>query len=81
VRVLIPTENRRLNEMVGFVGLTISVLMFLALLTYSPHDASFNTSASAPDSHSAINWIGPIGAYGADLLFNAWAMPRFFCPR
>jgi len=80
VRVLIPTENRRLNEMVGFVGLTISVLMFLALLTYSPHDASFNTSASAPDSHSAINWIGPIGAYGADLLFQCLGYAAFLLP-
>jgi S-DNA-T family DNA segregation ATPase FtsK/SpoIIIE len=66
--------------MVGFVGLTISVLMFLALLTYSPHDASFNTSASAPDSHSAINWIGPIGAYGADLLFQCLGYAAFLLP-
>jgi S-DNA-T family DNA segregation ATPase FtsK/SpoIIIE len=66
--------------MVGFVGLTISVLIFLALVSYSPHDASFNTSASAPDSRSAINWIGPIGAYGADLLFQCLGYAAFLLP-
>jgi hypothetical protein len=80
VRVLIPTENRRLNEMVGFVGITVSVLIFLALVSYNPHDASFNVSAPAPDAHSAVNWIGPVGAYGADLLFQFLGYAVFLLP-
>src|ERR1700680_4339846 len=68
VRVLTPTENNRLNELIGFLGVTIAILMALALISYSPHDPSFNVSAESPGLHSARNWIGPTGAYGADLL-------------
>jgi S-DNA-T family DNA segregation ATPase FtsK/SpoIIIE len=66
--------------MVGFVGLTVSVLIFLALVSYNPHDASFNVSAPAPDAHSAVNWIGPVGAYGADLLFQCLGYAVFLLP-
>ena len=33
--------------MVGFLGITLAVLIALALLSYSPHDSSFNVSAQA----------------------------------
>jgi S-DNA-T family DNA segregation ATPase FtsK/SpoIIIE len=66
--------------MVGFMGITVSILIFLALVSYNPHDASFNVSAAAPDSRSAINWIGPVGAYGADLLFQCLGYAVFLLP-
>jgi S-DNA-T family DNA segregation ATPase FtsK/SpoIIIE len=44
VRVLTPTENKRLNELIGFVGLSVAILLALSLLSYSPQDASFNVS-------------------------------------
>ncbi len=47
MRVLTPTENKRFNEMIGFVGLSLAVLLALSLLSYSPLDASFNVSAAA----------------------------------
>jgi len=71
VRVLTPTENNRLNELIGFLGVTIAVLMALALLSYSPHDPSFNVSADSPDLRAARNWIGPVGAYGRTCSFKA----------
>jgi S-DNA-T family DNA segregation ATPase FtsK/SpoIIIE len=80
VRVLTPTENRRLNEMVGFLGITLAILMALALLSYSPHDSSFNVAAQAPDSHPARNWIGPAGAYSADALFQVFGYAAFLLP-
>ena len=80
MRVLTPTENYRLNELIGFVGVTIAVLMALALLSYSPHDPSFNVSAESPGLHSAKNWIGPVGAYGADLLFQGLGYAVFLLP-
>ena len=80
MRVLTPTENRRLNEMVGFLGITLAILMALALLSYSPHDSSFNVASQAPDSHPARNWIGPAGAYGADLLFQVFGYAAFLLP-
>ncbi len=80
MRVLTPTENHRLNELIGFLGVTIAVLLALALISYSPHDPSFNVSAESPGVHSARNWIGPVGAYGADLLFQGFGYAVFLLP-
>jgi DNA segregation ATPase FtsK/SpoIIIE, S-DNA-T family len=80
VRLLTPTENRRLNELIGFLGITLAVLLALALLSYSPHDASFNVSAQTPEVHPARNWIGPAGAYSADLLFQVLGYAAFVLP-
>jgi S-DNA-T family DNA segregation ATPase FtsK/SpoIIIE len=80
VRVLTPTENNRLNELIGFLGVTIAILIALALLSYSPHDPSFNVSADSPDMHAARNWIGPVGAYSADLFFQGFGYAAFLLP-
>jgi S-DNA-T family DNA segregation ATPase FtsK/SpoIIIE len=80
VRILTPTENKRLNEMVGFVGLSMAVLLALSLLSYSPHDASFNVSAPPPPSSPARNWIGPVGAHTADLFFQVCGFAAFLFP-
>ena len=80
MRVLTPTENNRLNELIGFLGVTIAVLMALALISYSPHDPSFNVSAESSAVHSARNWIGVVGAYGADLLFQGFGYAVFLLP-
>jgi S-DNA-T family DNA segregation ATPase FtsK/SpoIIIE len=80
VRVLTPTENHRLNELIGFVGMTIAILIALALISYSPHDPSFNVSGETSGLHSARNWIGPVGAYGADLLFQGFGYASFLLP-
>jgi DNA segregation ATPase FtsK/SpoIIIE, S-DNA-T family len=80
VRLLTPTENRRVNELVGFLGITLAVLAALALLSYSPRDASLNVSALPPDAHPARNWIGPVGAYSADLIFQGFGYAAFLLP-
>jgi len=78
VRVLTPTDNKRFNEMIGFIGLSLAVIVALSLLSYSPHDASFNVSA--PVSGQAHNWIGPVGAHLADLLFQVTGYAAFLFP-
>jgi DNA segregation ATPase FtsK/SpoIIIE, S-DNA-T family len=80
VRILTPTENKRFNELVGFVGLSLAILLTLSLLSYSPHDASFNVSAPMPTSGPARNWIGPFGAHMADLFFQFCGFAAFFFP-
>jgi DNA segregation ATPase FtsK/SpoIIIE, S-DNA-T family len=80
VRLLTPTENHRINELAGFVGLTLAVLAALALVSYSPHDASLNVAAQSPQEQPALNWIGPVGAYGADLLFQGLGYAAFLLP-
>jgi S-DNA-T family DNA segregation ATPase FtsK/SpoIIIE len=79
LRFLTPTENKRLNELIGFLCITVSVLTALALISYSPTDASWNVS-SAPEGAGTGNWIGPAGAYGADLLFQVFGFAAFLLP-
>jgi S-DNA-T family DNA segregation ATPase FtsK/SpoIIIE len=80
VRFLTPTENKRLNELIGFLCVVLAVLMGLALISYNPSDAAFNVSAPADGEHAARNWIGPAGAYLADLLFQVFGFAAFLLP-
>jgi DNA segregation ATPase FtsK/SpoIIIE, S-DNA-T family len=78
VRLLTPTENKRLNELTGFLCITLAVLMALAAISYSPKDAAWNVSA--PDGAPTRNWIGPVGAYGADAMFQLFGYAAFLLP-
>ena len=80
MRFLTPTDNKRLNELIGFLCVTFAVLMALALISYSPHDVALNVSAPPTDGPLARNWIGPVGAYGADLLFQVLGFAAFLLP-
>jgi DNA segregation ATPase FtsK/SpoIIIE, S-DNA-T family len=80
VRVLTPTENKRFNEMIGFVGLSLAVLLALSLLSYSPLDPSFDVSAPALAAGTVRNWIGPVGAHISDLLFQFAGYAAFLIP-
>jgi DNA segregation ATPase FtsK/SpoIIIE, S-DNA-T family len=80
VRLLTPTENHRLNELCGFLGLTMGLLVVLSLLSYNPHDASLNVSSFDAGARHATNWIGPVGAHGADLLFQGLGYAAFLLP-
>lgn len=77
MRLLTPTENRRLNELIGFLSISFGLLIALSLLSYNPHDPSFNTSGA--DGHP-VNWIGPVGAHGSDLLFQGFGYAAFLLP-
>ncbi|HEX7959249.1 MAG TPA: DNA translocase FtsK 4TM domain-containing protein, partial [Terriglobales bacterium] len=78
-RVFIPTKNRRLNELIGFLLLVFSALLFLALASYSPLDPSLNTASGLP-SHTTRNWIGIAGAISSDLLLQFFGISVFVFP-
>ena len=80
MRFLTPTENKRLNELIGFLCITVAVLIGLSLLTYNPRDVAFNVSAAAGDQNPTRNWIGPAGAYSADVLFQVFGFAAFLLP-
>jgi S-DNA-T family DNA segregation ATPase FtsK/SpoIIIE len=80
VRFLTPTENKRLNELIGFLCIAVAVLIGLALISYSPRDAAFNVSATGGEDHITHNWMGPVGAYSADLLFQIFGFAAFLIP-
>jgi S-DNA-T family DNA segregation ATPase FtsK/SpoIIIE len=81
VRFLTPTDNKRLNELIGFLCIVFAILTALALISYSPHDVSLNVSA-APGENGVMtrNWIGPVGAYCADLIFQVFGFAAFLLP-
>ena len=80
MRLLSPTENKRLNELVGFLCISLAVLIALALISYSPRDVSFNVSAQTADSGVTNNWMGPVGAHASDLLFQIFGFAGFLLP-
>src|SRR6266704_1204587 len=75
-----PTQNKRVNELVGFLCISLAVLIALALISYSPRDASFNVSAQPTDSGVTNNWMGPIGAYTSDLRFQIFGFAALLLP-
>ncbi len=79
-RAFTPTNNRRLNELVGFLLLVSALLLFLALGSYSPLDPSFNTAATPLPSRPSRNWIGIAGAYGSDVLLQMAGLAAFLVP-
>ncbi len=79
-RIFVPSNNRRLNELVGFLVCVSALLLFLALASYSPLDPSLNTESFLTGSRTARNWIGIIGAYGADVVFQLWGLGAFLLP-
>ncbi|HUK46600.1 MAG TPA: DNA translocase FtsK [Terriglobales bacterium] len=79
-RIFNPTNNRRLNELLGFLLCVSALLLFLALASYSPLDPSFNSASVLTGSHVARNWIGIVGAYGSDLLLQFFGIGAFLLP-
>src|SRR3954467_8628260 len=79
-RVFTPSKNRRLNELVGFLLFASAVLLFLALVSYSPLDNSWNTAATMPAASPARNWIGVVGAMTSDLLLQSAGITIFLLP-
>ena len=78
--VFTPTKISRLNELIGFILFVCATLLFLALVSYSPLDASFNTAAPGPSSTAPHNWIGISGALLGDMLLQLLGISVFIIP-
>jgi S-DNA-T family DNA segregation ATPase FtsK/SpoIIIE len=76
-KVFSPTANRRLNELVGFLLCVSALLLFLALVSYSPLDPSLNSASVLTGSHAARNWIGIFGAIVSDLFLQIFGIGAF----
>jgi DNA segregation ATPase FtsK/SpoIIIE, S-DNA-T family len=79
-RIFNPTNNRRLNELLGFLLCVSALLLFLALASYSPLDPSLNSASVLTGSRVARNWVGIVGAFGADLLLQFFGVGAFLLP-
>jgi S-DNA-T family DNA segregation ATPase FtsK/SpoIIIE len=78
--IFVPTANRRLNELIGLLMCVSALLLFLALASYSPLDPSWNSASVLTGSHAARNWIGVVGAFGADLFLQFFGIGAFLVP-
>ena len=78
--IFVPTANRRLNELIGFLLCISALLLFLALASYSPLDPSLNSASVLTGTHAARNWIGVVGAFVADLALQFFGLGSFLLP-
>src|SRR5271170_2071004 len=78
--IFVPTGNRRLNELVGFLMCVSALLLFLALASYSPLDPSLNSASVLTGTHAARNWIGVVGAYLSDATLQFFGVGSFLLP-
>ena len=67
MKLLTPTANRRWNEIIGVVWMAFGLLLFLSLASFSSVDRSFDAASSLNSVH---NWVGIVGAYLSDLLYQ-----------
>jgi S-DNA-T family DNA segregation ATPase FtsK/SpoIIIE len=79
-QIFAPTNNRRLNELIGFLLCVSGLLLFLALASYSPLDPSFNSASVLTGSRAARNWVGLVGAIVSDLLLQGFGVGAFLLP-
>ncbi len=79
-QIFAPTNNRRLNELIGFLLCVSGLLLFLALASYSPLDPSFNSASVLTGSRAARNWIGLVGAIISDLMLQGFGIGAFLIP-
>jgi len=79
-QIFAPTNNRRLNELVGFLLCISALLLLLALASYSPLDPSFNSASVLTGARAARNWIGVVGALVSDLVLQGFGIGAFLLP-
>jgi DNA segregation ATPase FtsK/SpoIIIE, S-DNA-T family len=79
-QIFAPTNNRRLNELIGFLLCVSALLLFLALASYSPLDPSLNSASVLTGSRAARNWIGVVGALISDLVLQGFGIGAFLLP-
>ena len=71
-------DSRRLSELIGLLTGVVGLLIFLSLASYLPEDPSLNTAvASGALPH---NWIGPVGAFVEDALFQGFGWVAYLIP-
>ena len=66
------------NDVLAVIAVAVALLVFLCLITSSPSDrAIFATGNGSPSAH---NWVGPVGANIASVLFNFFGWASYVFP-
>ena len=67
---------KRLAELIGISLITISILLLISLLSYSPEDPNF----IFPENTVVKNLLGSKGSYVSDLLFQSFGLIAILIP-
>ena len=67
---------KRLIEILGFIVLLFGILLFIALITYSPSDPNF----IFPENTKIRNILGFQGSYTSDLFFQSVGLISYLIP-
>jgi S-DNA-T family DNA segregation ATPase FtsK/SpoIIIE len=71
-------EGNLKREILGILLAALGILLTLSLISYNPHDPSFNNQPSEP--RQPTNLIGLAGSYIADICFQIFGWPAFIWP-
>ena len=77
MKLINPTQHKRLNEATGLVLLSVGLFLWLSLLSYQAQDPSWNT---ATGSVRPLNLTGYAGSYVSDLLLQTFGLTAFLFP-
>ena len=76
MKLLSPTPYTRLNEVTGFLLLSLGLVILLSLVSYHTQDPSWDTASGA----RPLNLVGYPGSYLSDLLFQSFGAAAFLFP-
>jgi S-DNA-T family DNA segregation ATPase FtsK/SpoIIIE len=65
------------DDIIGVVLLVLALLLFIAQVSFSPHDLSY---LSNPPNKPVHNWIGPIGAHIGFMSFFLLGLAAYMLP-
>ena len=77
MKLINPTQHKRLNEAAGLVLLSLGLFLWLSLLSYQTQDPSWNTATGAA---RPLNLTGYAGSYTSDLLLQIFGFTAFLFP-
>jgi S-DNA-T family DNA segregation ATPase FtsK/SpoIIIE len=76
MKLLSPTQHKRLNEVTGFLLLSAGLVTLLSLVSYHAQDPSWDTASDV----RPLNLIGFPGAWIADLLLQTFGTAALLFP-
>ena len=76
MKLLSPTQHKRLNEVAGFLLLSAGLVTLLSLVSYHAQDPSWDTASGA----RPLNLIGYPGAYLADVFLQTFGLAAMLFP-
>jgi S-DNA-T family DNA segregation ATPase FtsK/SpoIIIE len=76
MKLLSPTPQKRINELVGLLLLSLGLIVLLSLASYHAQDPSWNTASEV----RPLNLIGYPGAWLSDLLLQGFGIGAFLFP-